>query len=66
MGVVPNRSMQVLLENWAVIIGLVIATAFGVTIFVKNWHYGVIFFLILFFVTIALKKGWFKDKVFHD
>jgi hypothetical protein len=65
MGVEQDRSRKKL-DNWASIVVLIIVISFGATIFVKNWHFGVIFFVILFFLTIGIKKSWFKDKIFHD
>ncbi|MDH3276991.1 MAG: hypothetical protein OEM21_02715 [Nitrosopumilus sp.] len=55
-----------IIDNWPFGVAIALATAFGVTIFVKNAYYGGIFFLILFFVLLSIKKGWFKDKIFHD
>ena len=65
MGVEQERPRKKV-DNWALIVALVIAVTFGVTIFVKNWQYGTVFYLILFFVVIGFKRGWFKDKIFHD
>ena len=65
MGMGQDKSRQAL-DKWALVVVILIATAFGVTIFAKNWQYGVIFHLILTFAIIAMKKGWFKDRVFHD
>ena len=65
MGIEQEKSTKKI-DNWALIVILLIATAFGTTIFTKNWQYGIIFYLILFFTVIGYKKGWFKDKIFHD
>lgn len=65
MGIEQEKSRKKI-DNWALIVILLIATAFGTTIFTKNWQYGIIFYLILFFTVIGYKKGWFKDKIFHD
>jgi len=65
MGIEQEKSRKKV-DNWALIVILLIAAAFGTTIFTKNWQYGVTFYLILFFAVIGYKKGWFKDKIFHD
>ncbi|MFZ8908729.1 MAG: hypothetical protein ACO2Y5_08085 [Nitrosopumilaceae archaeon] len=65
MGMAQDKSRQKL-DKWALVVVIVIASAFGATIFAKNWQYGVIFYLILAFAVIAMKKGWFKDRIFHD
>lgn len=65
MGIEQEKSRKKL-DDWALIVILLIATAFGITIFAKNWQYGIIFYLILTFVVIGYKKSWFKDKIFHD
>jgi len=65
MGIEQEKSRKKV-DNWALIVILLIATAFGTTIFSKNWQYGIIFYLTLFFAVIAFKKGWFKNKIFHD
>ena len=65
MGMGQDKSRQAL-DKWALVMVILIATAFGVTIIAKNWQYGLIFYLILTFAVISVKKGWFKNKVFHD
>ena len=65
MGMGQDKSRQAL-DKWALVMVILIATAFGVTIFAKNWQYGLIFYLILTFAVISVKKRWFKNKVFHD
>jgi hypothetical protein len=65
MGIKQERPRKKV-DNWALIVTLLIVAAFGVTIFAKNWQYGTVFYLILFFAVIAFKQGWFKDKIFHD
>ena len=64
MGMEQDKSRQKL-DKWALITVIVIATAFGATIFAKNWEYGLVFYLILKFTLVAMKKGRFKD-VFHN
>lgn len=64
MGVEQDKSRQSQ-DKWALIVVILIATAFGATIFVKNWQYGLIFYLVLTFFVVAVKKGWFKNRGFH-
>ena len=65
MGMDQDKSRQAL-DKWALTVVIVIATVFGATIIAKNWQYGLVFYFILTFAVITVKKGWFKNKIFHD
>ncbi len=53
-------------DTLAYVVALIIASAFGTTILVKNWYFGIAFFLILGFLTIIMKKGFLKNRIFHS
>ncbi|NIM26140.1 MAG: hypothetical protein GTN97_05580 [Nitrosopumilaceae archaeon] len=65
MGMEQDKSRKTI-DNWALIIAVVLASAFGVTIFAKDWQYGFVFFGILAFGVISVKKRWFSNRIFHD
>ena len=54
------------IDNWALVVVVILASAFGATIFAKNWQYGIVFFGILAFAVVSVKKKWFSNKIFHD
>lgn len=53
-------------DKWALIVAVILVSAFGATVFSKNWQYGIIFFGILAFAIISVKKRWFSNRIFHD
>ena len=65
MGPEQDNSRKTI-DNRAFIVVLVLISAFGITILSKDWQIGVVFFGVLGFAVIAVRKKWFANKIFHD
>lgn len=65
MGMEQDKSRKTV-DKWALIVALILVSAFGVTVFAKNWQFGIVFFGILAFAVVSVKKKWFSNKIFHD
>ena len=65
MGIEQDKSRKTI-DNWALVVALILASAFGATIFSKDWEYGIVFFAVLGFAVVAVKKKWFANKIFHN